>query len=72
MSSTPFSGVYKTKDGKYIDLLSGNVISPGQIKSNMTPFYGRFIDKDGYAVTGARGAAHNRKMAPRGVGKVRS
>ena len=44
---TPFLGVYYNKNGELIDLISGEVITPDQIKPDMSPFYGVFLDKDG-------------------------
>lgn len=44
---SPFLGVYINKSGELIDLISGDVITPDQIKLDMSPFYGVFLDKDG-------------------------
>jgi hypothetical protein len=43
----PFLGVYINKSGELIDLFSGEVVTPDQIKPDMSPFYGVFLDKDG-------------------------
>ena len=45
--NAPFLGVFINKNGELIDLISGDVITPDQIKPNMTPVYGVFLDKDG-------------------------
>jgi|GEM_PF-2375740 len=47
MSQSPFLGIYRTEDGKLIDVATNEEIIPSQIKPNMTPWYGRFYDKDG-------------------------
>ncbi len=47
MSYSPFLGVYRTRDGKYVDMFSGQTITRDQIKPNMAPFNGLFLDKDG-------------------------
>ena len=43
----PFLGVYCTANGELVDLISNKVITPDQIKPDMSPFYGVFLDKDG-------------------------
>lgn len=45
--ATPFLGVFKTPDDTYFDIASGTEITSKQIKPNMTPFNGVFVDKDG-------------------------
>lgn len=47
MSNTPFLGVYRTKGGDLVDMFNGQTVTPDQIKPNMAPFYGVFLDKDG-------------------------
>jgi hypothetical protein len=49
MSNTrqPFLGVFRAQDGELMDLYSGQVITPAQVKPNMPPFNGVFLDKDG-------------------------
>lgn len=44
---SPFLGVYTNKNGDTIDMLSNTTVSPKDIVPNATPFYGRFLDKDG-------------------------
>ena len=44
---SPFLGVYYNKNGELIDMFSGEVVTPDQIKPDISPFYGVFLDKDG-------------------------
>jgi|GEM_PF-5048936 len=43
----PFSGIYRKADGSLVDMFSGEIVSASQIKHNLPPFNGVFLDKDG-------------------------
>ena len=44
---SPFLGVFINKNGDLVDMFSGEVVQPDQIKPDLLPFNGVFVDKDG-------------------------
>ena len=47
MSQTPFLGVFKNSEGQLIDMATGEVVNPKDLKGTRVPFTGVFLDKDG-------------------------
>jgi hypothetical protein len=43
----PVVGVYQNKDGEFVDIYSGEIVSPEDVKMNMMPMNGIYLDKDG-------------------------
>jgi len=44
---SPFLGVYYDENNNLIDMASGKIVTPDQIKSSMSPLNGDFLDSDG-------------------------